>query len=86
MQALGDPVRQDIIIILAENEQLNVSEVTSLTKVSRPAVSHHLRILKEASIVKMDKKGKNNVYFLDANDSLQGLKRLIEKVEELCDK
>lgn len=71
---------------MTKNEQLNVSEITSLTKISRPAVSHHLKILKDANVVKMDKRGKNNVYFLDAKESLQGLKMLIEEVEEICDK
>lgn len=85
LQALGDPIRQDIIIILGEKGNLNVSEITSLTNISRPAVSHHLKILKEAGVVKMDKAGKNNIYYLHAKETLQNLKKLIEIVERTCD-
>ncbi|WP_211316787.1 ArsR/SmtB family transcription factor [Oceanobacillus arenosus] len=84
LQALGDPVRQDIIIILASNGELNVGEITALTELSRPAVSHHLKILKESNIIRMDKMGKNNVYSLDAKDSLKKLKGLISEVENSC--
>ncbi|WP_070119680.1 ArsR/SmtB family transcription factor [Bacillus marinisedimentorum] len=82
--ALGDPVRQDIIMILIEHERLSVSEITSLTKTSRPAISHHLKILKEAKVVKMKKAGKQHMYYLDAKDALQKLKGLIEMVENSC--
>lgn len=85
LQALGDPIRQDIIIILGEKGKLNVSEITSLTNISRPAVSHHLKILKEAGVVKMDRAGKNNIYYLHAKEALQNLKKIIEIVEKTCD-
>lgn len=53
--ALGDETRQQIIIALLESEVhgIRVGEITEKTHLSRPAVSHHLRILKEAGIVGM---------------------------------
>jgi len=84
LQALGDPVRQEIILIIG-GEELNVQEITDLSDVSRPAISHHLKILKEAGIVKMKKHGKKNVYSLHAKESLRSLKKLIEYVENQCE-
>ncbi|MGJ9458362.1 ArsR/SmtB family transcription factor [Oceanobacillus sp. CF4.6] len=84
LQALGDPIRQNIIIILGERGKLNVNEITSLAGNSRPAVSHHLKILKDAEVIKMEKQGKNNIYYLDAKKKLQSLKGLIEEVERNC--
>nr|WP_236883270.1 ArsR family transcriptional regulator [Clostridium botulinum] len=39
------------------------------THLSRPAVSHHLQILKRAEIVNVRKEGTKNYYYLDSNES-----------------
>ncbi|MBE3569169.1 MAG: winged helix-turn-helix transcriptional regulator [Bacillales bacterium] len=83
-QALGDPVRQDIIQILIKNGTLNVNRITALTNISRPAISHHLKILKDAKIVEMRKEGNQNMYTLQATETLQNLKTLIKIVEKEC--
>jgi ArsR family transcriptional regulator, arsenate/arsenite/antimonite-responsive transcriptional repressor len=85
LMALGDPVRQDIIMILIEHGSKNVSEITSMTNTSRPAISHHLKVLKDAKVVSMIKEGKHNLYYLNAKESLQKLKELIETVERKCE-
>lgn len=85
LQALGDTVRQDIIMILSEKGRLDVGEITALTKTSRPAISHHLKILKDAEVVQMNKEGKHNIYFLQATEPLKKLKNLIKIVEMRCE-
>lgn len=68
--AMGDETRQHIIIALLENYGgMRVGEITKRTNLSRPAVSHHLKILKDAGIVSMFKKGTMNFYHVDANES-----------------
>lgn len=68
--AIGDENRQHILIALLGNfGGMRVGEITKKTNLSRPAVSHHLKILKAAGIVNMFKKGTMNFYFLDANES-----------------
>lgn len=65
--ALGDEVRLTIIEALAnssERQMLNVNEVTKKTHLSRPAISHHLKILKNAGLVGIEKKGTSNYYYL----------------------
>lgn len=46
---------------------VRVGEITAKTNLSRPAVSHHLKILKEAGIIKMRREGTKNYYYFDAD-------------------
>ena len=67
--ALGDETRQQIFIALLEYETvgMRVPEITRRTHLSRPAVSHHLRILKDAGLVNVHRQGTMNYYYVDAN-------------------
>lgn len=56
-QAIADPVRRDIIKLLAE-EVLTVNAIAEKFDVSRPAVSKHLKILKECGIINFNKQGR----------------------------
>jgi ArsR family transcriptional regulator, arsenate/arsenite/antimonite-responsive transcriptional repressor len=82
-QALGDVNRQHIISLLIEMTSLNVTQITERMEISRPAISHHLKILRQANLVDSVTKGKERFYCLSSkiNDSLKILKDLIEAVE-----
>ncbi len=56
-QAIADPVRRDIIQILAK-EAHTVNAVAEKFDVSRPAISKHIRILSECGIVEINQKGR----------------------------
>ncbi|MGI9553114.1 MAG: ArsR/SmtB family transcription factor [Aurantibacter sp.] len=56
-QAIADPVRRDIIKLLAE-EVRTVNAIAEKFDVSRPAVSKHLKILEECGIISYDKQGR----------------------------
>lgn len=79
--ALGDETRQQIILALLESDcrGIRVGEITEKTNLSRPAVSHHLKILKEAGIINMRREGTKNYYFVDADQSQW--KRILELVQ-----
>jgi DNA-binding transcriptional ArsR family regulator len=62
--ALGDPTRRAIFERLAERPQA-VSELAGELPVSRPAVSQHLRVLKEAGLVVDRRAGKHRIYQVD---------------------
>ena len=62
--ALGDPTRRAIFERLAERSQA-VSEVADGLPVSRPAVSQHLKVLKDAGLVVDRRAGKHRIYQLD---------------------
>ncbi|MGN1343075.1 MAG: ArsR/SmtB family transcription factor [Traorella sp.] len=68
--ALGDENRQHLIVEMIQMGKCNgvrVNEITQNTYLSRPAVSHHLKILKEAGLLKMRKEGTKNYYYFDAD-------------------
>lgn len=68
--ALGDENRQLILIALMENPRgLRVGELAQKVNLSRPAVSHHLKLLKDVDMVSMYKKGTMNFYHVDADES-----------------
>lgn len=56
-QAIADPVRRDIIDLLAE-EPLTVNAVAERFEISRPAVSKHIKILSECGLLKTIPKGR----------------------------
>jgi DNA-binding transcriptional ArsR family regulator len=64
LSALGDPTRRAILEQLAERPAAVVDLAASLP-VSRPAVSQHLKVLKEAGLVKDQPVGNRRVYSLD---------------------
>ncbi|CCK88484.1 Transcriptional regulator, ArsR family [Clostridioides difficile E1] len=71
ISAMGDETRQLILITLLESDfnGIRVGEITEKTHLSRPAVSHHLKILKEAEIVNVRREGTKNYYYLDSKKS-----------------
>jgi ArsR family transcriptional regulator, arsenate/arsenite/antimonite-responsive transcriptional repressor len=84
-QALSDPYRQDIILLLAEKEPLTVNEITEHLTLSRPAVSHHLKILRDQHLVQIEQKGTQRFYSLALDDAIQLLKELVHTVEKHCE-
>ena len=64
LSALGDPTRQAIIDLLLEGPQ-PVGELAALLPVSRPAVSQHLKVLKEVGLVVDRQDGTRRVYRVD---------------------
>ena len=63
-QAIADPVRREIIDLLA-NETLSVNTVAEKFDVSRPAISKHLKILKECGIIVINKHGRERLCQID---------------------
>ena len=62
--ALGDPTRQAILDLLLEGPQ-PVGELAALLPVSRPAVSQHLKVLKDAGLVMDRAEGNRRIYQAD---------------------
>jgi DNA-binding transcriptional ArsR family regulator len=64
LEALSDPTRRQIIELLAERER-NAGEIAAEFPVSRPAVSRHLRVLRERGLVQTRTEGQQRIYSLD---------------------
>lgn len=82
--ALGDETRQRIFLALLESEQigLRVGELTKRTHLSRPAVSHHLRILKDVELVRCHREGTRNDYYTNIEtDRWSALRAMAEHID-----
>jgi DNA-binding transcriptional ArsR family regulator len=64
LSALGDPTRQAILDLLLEGPH-PVGELAALLPVSRPAVSQHLKVLKDVGLVVDRQEGTRRVYRVD---------------------
>ncbi|MDP4162842.1 MAG: metalloregulator ArsR/SmtB family transcription factor [Bacillota bacterium] len=82
--ALSDTARQDIILLLAEHERLSVNEIAEHSNLSRPAISHHLKVMRDNQLVEIEQKGTQRYYSLSLNKSVEQLKALIQIVESEC--
>ena len=76
--ALGDPNRRQILALLRDGE-LSVGEIASSMPISRPAVSRHLRLLKEAGLVSERAVGVRHLYALDGLGAKE-VRRYLESV------
>ena len=63
--ALGDEHRQRILLTFEPGERLNVGQIVEVSTLSRSAVSHHLKILREAGVLQSEKIGKEVYFWLD---------------------
>lgn len=64
-KALSDPTRRQIIQLLKERD-LTAGEIADQFSISKPSISHHLSILKNAKLVTDERQGQNIVYSLNA--------------------
>jgi DNA-binding transcriptional ArsR family regulator len=63
-RALADPTRRALLAMLGEEAQ-SVSALTNRFAISQPAVSQHLKVLRDAGLVSERKAGRNRIYALD---------------------
>jgi DNA-binding transcriptional ArsR family regulator len=76
LQALGDPTRRAVLEQLREGPRA-VGEIADRLPVSRPAVSQHLRVLKEAGLVTERRNGTQHLYRVNP-DGLTELREYLE--------
>jgi len=63
--AIADPVRRDILVMLRD-QRLAAGQIAARFAISRPAVSRHLRVLRESGLVRHTLVGRQRFYELDA--------------------
>ncbi|MFK7952969.1 MAG: ArsR/SmtB family transcription factor [Ekhidna sp.] len=68
-QAIADPIRREIIELVS-NEALSVNEVADKFDISRPAISKHLKILSECSLIEINQKGRERFCYIQPKNLL----------------
>jgi DNA-binding transcriptional ArsR family regulator len=76
LDALGDPTRRVVLELLRGGER-SVRQLTDATAVSQPAVSQHLRVLRDAGLVTVRPEGTRRFYRVDL-DGLAGLRAWVD--------
>lgn len=65
-KALADKNRRKIIALL-KNKELNAGEIAEQFDISKPSISEHLKVLKNANLIGSEKQGQYVNYFLNAS-------------------
>jgi DNA-binding transcriptional ArsR family regulator len=76
--ALGDPNRRAIVELLAGGDR-SVQQLADALPISRPAVSRHLRLLKEAGLVVEEPRGTRRIYRLH-DEGIDQVRQYLERV------
>ncbi|MDI6891929.1 MAG: metalloregulator ArsR/SmtB family transcription factor [Actinomycetota bacterium] len=82
LKALADETRFEMVRALTNKREVSCMRITMKFSLSRPALSHHLRILKEAGIIRARKEGQYYYFTLDRKHverCLPGILRAVKK-------
>jgi len=62
---LADKNRLKVVVALSQHGKMHVSDLCKMLKQSQPAVSHHLTLMRMVGLIKFDREGKHNYYYLN---------------------
>ena len=91
LTAIGAPARLELISLLFHQGRSNVGDIARKFRLSRPAISHHLKVLKEAGVIEYEKVGQEGFYWLNRVRLVSGLRAIADGIERFqpdlpCDK
>jgi ArsR family transcriptional regulator, arsenate/arsenite/antimonite-responsive transcriptional repressor len=78
--ALGDEHRQRILLTFERGERLNVGQIVEVSTLSRSAVSHHLKILREAGVLRSYKEGKEVYCWIDKEFLVDAMETVVDYI------
>lgn len=84
--ALGDKSRQKILLLVGDAKRLSVGELATKMSMSRPAVSHHIKILRESDLLGEQRHGVRRYYYPIFSSHIPTLRRLTTLLETLQNK
>ncbi|MEM9951229.1 MAG: autorepressor SdpR family transcription factor [Chloroflexota bacterium] len=76
-KALADPTRREILRMLSE-KNLSAGDIAKAFKISKPSISHHLNILKNAELISGERDGQNIIYSVNASVMQELIQELME--------
>ena len=63
--ALAEPTRRNILEMLAASGNLSATDIYRRFKTSPPAISQHLKVLREAKLVRVEKRAQKRIYYIN---------------------
>lgn len=82
--ALGDETRLSVLAKLSDGEPQSISRLTTGTKLTRQAVTKHLRVLAEAGVVRSVRSGRESLYALEPGP-IEALRDYLDRVSRHWD-
>ncbi len=79
--ALADTTRRQIIELLANRGEMSATEIADQFRFSPPAISQHLKVLREADLILMEKQAQRRIYRLNPT-AMSEMERWLEKLME----
>ena len=80
--ALGDEQRQRILLMFERNEELTIKHIYEACPLSRTAVTHHIRVLRDVGLLVAEKRGREVFLKPDPKVALDALDRLSDYIRE----
>jgi DNA-binding transcriptional ArsR family regulator len=80
--ALGDQHRQHILLLFEPGEELSMLQILDTTPLSRTAVAHHLRVMREAGVLSAEKIGKEMYFRIDKEYVREQLAAVIAYIDD----
>lgn len=81
---LSDENRHKILNILVNEGRQNVNGLTGRLHLSRPAVSHHLKLMLDAGMVSVEQTGKERFYSANLKQSIDKIEEMLELLRRSC--
>jgi len=79
--ALGDEHRQLILLTFEKGEKLNILQIVSTTTLSRTAVTHHLKVLRQSGVLDSEKVGKEVYFWINTEAVADALQRVLSYIK-----
>ncbi|EMY77139.1 transcriptional regulator, ArsR family [Leptospira weilii serovar Ranarum str. ICFT] len=83
--AMADDTRREIVKLVAKNGELTSTEISQNFKMSPPAISQHLKVLKEAKVLHMKKEAQKRIYSIN-NSGINEMEDWLLNIKNLWNK
>lgn len=82
--ALAEPTRRTIVGMVAARGELSATDISHKFNASPPAISQHLKVLREADVLRVEKRGRRRLYRLNPK-GIDEVDRWVRQTKELWD-
>ncbi len=80
--ALAEPTRRNILEMLAVKPGLSAGDIYGRFKASPPAISQHLKVLRDAKLVRVEKRAQRRIYYVNP-ESMKELDKWLEQFRKI---
>jgi DNA-binding transcriptional ArsR family regulator len=80
--ALGDAQRQRILLAFEKGERLNIMQIVAASKLSRTAVTHHLKVLRQGGALESEKIGKEVFFWVNKSHIISAIQNVLNYIQQ----